>query len=70
MHDYKGHRVEVTTYQSGQAYGVEVIVKTGHGATETHVRLPPPPATWSAASEEDARDYGLAQAKAWIDRNS
>ncbi len=68
MEEYTGYRMKVTPFRSGDRYGVEVVVKIGHGDTEIHSQVPAPPADWSAENEQDARQYGEDMAKAWIDR--
>lgn len=68
MDEYRGHRRRVSIYQNGDRYRVDVIVKTGHGANETHFQVPAPPVEWSAATEREAQHYGVDLAKAWIDQ--
>jgi len=65
---HKGYRVRVRSFHSGMRWRTEVMIRAMRDATASELTLPSPPIHWSAATETEADEYGLAMARDWIAR--
>ena len=62
---HRGYRVKVKSFRSGSRWRTEVsIAAMKHPPTGETIL--PSPIAWSASSEEEADQHGLAIARAWI----
>jgi len=64
---HKGYRVKIHSFRSGVRWRTEVVIAAMKGPAAELAR-PAPPASWSAATEEEANEYGFAMAREWIAR--
>jgi len=65
---HKGYRVKVKSFRSGSRWRTEVVIWAMKSATASELMLPSPPVNWSAATEEEANQYGFEMARDWISR--
>ncbi len=65
---HKGYRVKVRSFRTGARWRTEVVIVTMKSPA-AELTLPSPPVSWSAATEEEANEYGLAMARDWISRS-
>ena len=64
---HRGYRIRVRSFRTGARWRTEVVIATMK-VPDAELTLPLPPVHWSAATEEEANEYGLAMAKDWIAR--